>query len=191
MGILQVGFCSALVCHINLMRLDSKYYICIYIMTDNYNTIMCDNFLAKNYTPTGVIKDLGNPVEVKPRGKDLDPGYNEVNGLKECQYCFDFVDKLFWHDTTSDMMCQECVDKTNGELNEIYCKSSITIGDKSGVYYCLYGGGPEGGLFVSNGKAYDIERNWGTEFKIIRQYKSCFWEVVDLGESNPYLRITN
>ncbi len=111
--------------------------------------------------------------------------------LEECPVCFDKCE-IFDNDYSEEMMCEKCIDKFEDELHEIYCSAEITVMGRKGTYYCLYGGGPEGGFFVSGDECYDIERGWGTEFKITRHYAKCDWSIRHKARSwIKYLYIPN
>lgn len=81
------------------------------------------------------------------------------------------------------------------EYHEIYASTKITVKGRKGTYYCLYGGGPEGGFFVTgegeNENCYDIERDWGTEFTITRHYQNAQWDIVEFESSVQYLKLIN
>lgn len=52
-------------------------------------------------------------------------------------------------------------------MEYIYSRAdNFRIQNKIGVYYCTYGGGPEGGYFFWNKKWYQVEIKYGDDWTI-------------------------
>ena len=144
-------------------------------MTSSYADIECAEFKSENYNN----KQASIKLRVVP---PLD--------LEECPLCFD-KSELYDSDYCIEMVCKKCIDNMTDEFHEIYCSNELTVMGRKGTYYCLYGGGPEGGFFVSGDNCYDIERDWGTEFKITRHYANCHWSIRQFESRTEYLHIPN
>lgn len=56
--------------------------------------------------------------------------------------------------------------ESDSEVEEVYAVYDRYILDHYGTYYQTYGGGPEGGYFLTNKNWYTVSRNWETPWEM-------------------------
>ena len=59
-------------------------------------------------------------------------------------------------------------DDDDDQWQQVYKIRDTEVNDLKSKFYMVYGGGPEGGYFVSGNRLYNIDRTWGQPWRLER-----------------------